>query len=395
MTGTRTGRRGSTTVWADIDLHALGRNLELLRRSLPSGQAVFGVVKADAYGHGIGPVGRALQRFGIDGLVTADMGEGIALRRAGVTAPILVIDPPLPSQLRLPALHRLSATVTSVAEARALATAANRAGRTVGVHVRVDTGFGGFGAPEPGLTDVLAAVSTAAALRLEGLYTHLSGSYGPYEDGGLTELERFGEAVGTARTAGLLPPLVHALSSPALERPVLTEAASRIGCTALRCGAALFGIRMAGGPGDATTPLAPVMSVKTRVARVTALEPGDVADYAASCPAARRIPVAVLPFGFSDGHHLNRLAGGVLLIRGQPAPILGRAFMSSLLADLTDIPGVQPGDEAVLIGRQGDHRITPEDIAARSGLRPSAVPLLGPRVARRYRSNIAEEDRKQ
>ncbi|CAO3381179.1 alanine racemase [Azospirillum argentinense] len=389
MTGTRTGRRGSTTAWADIDLHALGRNLERLRRGLP-GQAVFGVVKADAYGHGAGPVGRALQRFGIDGLAVADMGEGITLRRAGITAPILVIDPPLPSQLRLPALHRLAATVTSVAEARALATAANRAGRTVEVHVRVNTGFAGFGAPRAELADLLAAVAAAPALRLEGFYTHLSGAYGPYEDGGLAELERFGEAVEAARAAGPLPALVHALSSPALDRPLLTAAAARIGCTAVRCGAALFGIRMA--DGDAPLPLAPVMSVKARVSRVTALEPGDVADYAAASAAPRRTPVAVLPFGFSDAHHLHRLAGGVLLIRGRPAPILGRPFMSSLLADVTDIPDVQPGDEAVLIGRQGDHRITAEDIAARSGMRPSAVPLLGPRVVRRYRSSAAREE---
>lgn len=391
MTGTRTGRRGSTTAWADIDLHALGRNLERLRRGLPPGQAVFGVVKADAYGHGAGPVGRALQRFGIDGLVVADMGEGIALRRAGVTAPILVIDPPLPSQLRLPALHRLAATVTSVAEARALATAAGRAGRTVDVHVRVNTGFAGLGAPPASLTEVLAAVCAAAALRLEGIYTHLSGAYGSDEDGGLAELERFADAVGTARAAGRLPPLVHALSSPALDRPLLTEAAGRIGCTAVRCGAALFGIRMA--DGVRPHPFAPVMSVKARVARVAALEPGDVADYAAAGAAPRHTPVAVLPFGFSDGHHLHRLTGGVLLIRGQPAPVLGRPFMSSLLADLTDIPGVQPGDEAVLVGRQGDHRITLEEIAARTGLRPSAVPLLGPRVVRRYRSGSAGEDR--
>ncbi|MFC5359576.1 alanine racemase [Azospirillum himalayense] len=389
MTGTRTGRRGSTTAWADIDLHALGRNLERLRRGLPPGQAVFGVVKADAYGHGAGPVGRALQRFGIDGLVVADMGEGITLRRAGVTAPILVIDPPLQSQLRLPALHRLGATVTSAAEARALATAANRAGRTVDVHVRVNTGFAGFGAPRADLADLLAAVAGAPALRLEGLYTHLSGAYGPYEDGGLAELERFGEAVEAVRAAGLLPPLVHALSSAALGRPLLTGAAARIGCTAVRCGAALFGIRMV--EGDQPLPLAPVMSVKARVTRVTALEPGDAADYASSV-APRRAPVAVLPFGFSDGHHLHRLAGGVLLIRGCPAPILARPFMSSLLADVTDIPGVQPGDEAVLIGRQGDHRITVEDIAARSGLRPSAIPLLGPRVVRRYRSSAAGKE---
>ncbi|WP_454016202.1 alanine racemase [Azospirillum sp. Marseille-Q6669] len=390
MTGTRTGRRGSTTAWADIDLHALGRNLERLRRGLPPGQAVFGVVKADAYGHGAGPVGRALQRFGIDGLAVADMGEAITLRRAGVTAPILVIDPPLQSQLRLPALHRLGATVTSAAEARALATAANRAGRTVDVHVRVNTGFAGFGAPRADLTDLLAAVAGAPALRLEGLYTHLSGAYGPYEDGGLAELERFGEAVEAVRATGLLPPLVHALSSAALGRPLLTEAAARIGCTAVRCGAALFGIRMV--DGELPLPLAPVMSVKARVTRVTALELGDVADYAAASAAPRRTPVAVLPFGFSDAHHLHRLAGGVLLIRERPAPVLGRPFMSSLLADLTDVPGVQPGDEAVLIGRQGDHRITVEDIAARSGLRPSAIPLLGPRIVRRYRSSAARED---
>lgn len=382
-------RRRFPTVWAEIDLHALGRNLMTLRRRLPVGVAVYGVVKADAYGHGAAVVARTLQHYGIDGLVVADLEEGTALRRVGIERPILVLDPPLPQQAPALAAQGLTATVTSRAEAECLAMAATRAAAAaVPVHVRVDTGFGGFGAPPASLLGLLAAIERMPALRLAGLYTHLSGSYRSEAAGGaaggLEELERFGRAVAQANAAGLTPPLVHALSSPALDSPALTTATQRIGCTLVRCGSLLYGVRMV--PGATPFPYAPLMQVKARIVRLATLEPGDLVSYAAEAAVTRRTRVALVPFGFSDGHHLQRMTGGTVLVRGRVAPILGTAFMSGLLADVSDIPDVRPGDEVVLVGAQDGAVLSVETVAERSGLRPSAISLLGPRVVRHYRT---------
>lgn len=373
------------TAWADIDLAALCHNLETLRRHLPAGKAVWGVVKADAYGHGAGRVGLALQAAGIDGLAVSAPEEGIALRRAGVERPVLVLEPALPDQTAALAAHGLTATVTSPVEAWDLAKAAGRAGWTVPVHVRVNTGFAGHGAPAATLADLLDALRHMRDLRLAGLYTHLSGSYGQgSESGGLDELARFAAAVAQADAAGLTPPSLHALSSPAVEHPAFAAAAWRAGCTAVRCGALLYGIRMV--ERDTAFPFLPAMTVKARVVRVATLEAGDRLRYGDTEMVKHRMRVAVLPLGFADAPHLRHAAGGGVLLHGRTAPFLGSAFMSGLLADVTAIPDVRPGDEAVLIGRQGEALLPIETVAARSGLRPSAAALLGPRVARCYRT---------
>ncbi|MBP2292934.1 alanine racemase [Azospirillum rugosum] len=383
MTRASLDRRRFPTVWADIDLHALGRNLTTLRRRLPVGMAVYGVVKADAYGHGGPAVARALQHAGVDGLVVADLEEGTALRRVGIERPVLVLDPPLPQQAAPIAAQGLTATVTSIKEADILAGAAARTDTAapVPVHVRVGTGSGGLGAPPGLLLDLLAAIDRAPALRLAGLYTHLSGSESM---AGLRELERFGALVAQADAAGLLPPLVHALSSSALDNPALAAAAQRIGCTAVRCGSLLYGLRAV--PGPTPFPYTPVMAVKARIIRLATLEPGDGIPEDATLSAGRQTRAALVPIGYADAQHLLHLANGSLLVRGHEVPILGTPLMSSLLADVSTVPDAQPGDEVVLFGTQEGAALPAEALAERSGLPPSAIPLLGPRVARHYRT---------
>ncbi|MCW2238955.1 alanine racemase C-terminal domain-containing protein [Azospirillum canadense] len=133
-------------------------------------------------------------------------------------------------------------------------------------------------------------------------------------------------------------------------------------------------------------PYTPVMAVKARIIRLATLEPGDRIPGSAALSVSRRTRAALVPIGFSDAHHLLRLAGGSLLVRGQEVPILGTPFMSGLLADVSSVPDVQPGDEVVLLGSQGGATLPAEALAERSGLPPAAIPLLGPRVPRHYRT---------
>lgn len=375
----------STTLRADVDLAALGDNLRTLRLRLPPRTAVWVVVKADAYGHGAVAVARHLQARAVDGLVVSDVAAGVALRRAGIERPILVLDPPAPHEpnaVSALAAHGLSATVHTSEDAVLVSRQAERAGRTVGVHVRVDTGFAGFGAPRHRVAELVSQVSRLPGLRLDGLFTHLSGPYHGDSAIAAQELGLFATALALVDAMGLRPPLVHALSSPGLEDAALVAAAARLGCTMVRPGSSLYGIRMR--PGEDGFPFAPVMSVAARIARVARMRAGSRVAYSGAT-VFRSLRAAVLPLGFHDLPHLQRAVAADVLIHGHRAPLLGRAFMNTLLVDVTAIPAARAGDTAVLLGRQHGAAIGAEDIAGQAGVPPSAIPLLGPRVVRVYR----------
>jgi alanine racemase len=290
-----------------------------------------------------------------------------------------VLDPPLKEQAELFGALGLTATVTSEAEARTLSATAGKIGRHLPVHVRVDTNLAGLGVPSAAVVDFLAALARIGGLRVEGLYTHIAGPYRDDEDETAAELALFERTAAMAERASLLPPLLHTLSSSGVMMKTGRTAGNMV-----RPGSLLYGIRMV--PSPAPFPFEPIMAVKARILRTTMLGAGTNVGYRPGTRVGRPIRAAVVPFGFSDGHHLHSGAGGEILIGGRRVPIVGDAFMSCLLADISGLPDVAPGDEAILIGRQGDETIAVEEVAARCGLRASAIPFLGSRVARTYRT---------
>ena len=374
----RPARRQSTgRAWAEIDAAALGHNLAALSALLPHGAALMPVVKANAYGHGALEVARICAEAGADAFAVATAAEGARLRRGGVRGTILVLGCTGPAEVPLLARYRLTQAVVGPDHARAL----EAAGRRLAVHIKIDTGLHrlGFAWDDGAALEVPFACKH---LRVAGVFTHLSDGEGlDRESAARTEeqLRRFQAAVTGLRAAGHDPGKVHFQGSYGLlNRPGLP-------CDYARPGIALYGVHSAAGQAvRIPVDLRPVLSLRARVVQLHRLSAGERAGYDGSFTARRPTVLAALSIGYADGwpRALSNGAGRVLL-HGRSAPVAGLICMDQLLADVTDIPEVSPGDIATLIGRDGDGVIPAEEAAAAAGtITNELLSRLGPRLER-------------
>jgi alanine racemase len=347
--------------WAEVDLGAVRHNAGLLRR-LAAPAALCAVVKADAYGHGTVPVARAALEGGATWLAVALVEEGMALRRAGIDAPVLVLSEPTAGAMTAAVADRLTPTVYTAAGVAAAAASASSAGTVVGVHVKVDTGMHRVGADLLDLPALVGAVADAPGLTFDGLWTHLSVADGDSAgDRTFTadQLRLFAAARASLAAAGFDPPLVHAANSAA----ALAFPEARLDM--VRCGIALYGVP----PAPTIAPagddaLRPVLTLRSRVSFVRSLEAGERPSYGRRRPLARRSTVATVPIGYADGIPRRYFAdGGTVLIGGRRRPLAGTVTMDQIMVDCGSDPGVSVGDEVVLIGSQGTGTLTVPDWA--------------------------------
>jgi alanine racemase len=364
---------------ATIDLSALAHNLHEVRRHLTPGCEVLAVVKADAYGHGAIPVARSLVGLGVRRFGVATIEEGIALREAGIESSILVMGALLPDQCGEAIAHRLTPIIHDDRVARSFADALGTEHGPYPVHLKVDTGMGRLGFLPEDVLDVLGSAPFQGKLRVEGLMTHLADADNADATYTTIQLEQFHSLVGQVKAAGTHVPLAHVANSAA----ILFHPSSHF--SMVRPGIMLYGYHTAS-PHDTTPDLRPVLSLRTRVVHVRTLAPGQSVSYSRSFTATRPTTVAVLPIGYGDGY--NRLLSnrGAVLIKGRRAPIVGRICMDMTIVEVTHIPDVAAGEEAVLIGQQGALRITAGHLASWSQTIPYEILCaIGRRVPRIYR----------
>ena len=356
----------------EIHLPSLRHNLQEVTRRIGTA-AVLAIVKANAYGHGAVPVSQTPLDAGAHQLGVATVEEGLELRTAGITAPILVMG----GVYDIPTLQR--STLTPVLPSRDAVEAAARLAdpRTLPlpVHLKVDTGMGRLGlAPEDALA--LLRSDWPPSLHLEGVMSHLASADEP--DGGPTErqLARFRSFLDGIQTAGLKVPRAHIANSAA----ILRFPSSRFDL--VRPGLMLYGYAARSTP---STDLRPVLTWKTRVIQVKRVDKGQPVSYGGTFVAPRPSTLAVLPIGYADGYSRAFSNKGHVLIGGRPAPVAGRVCMDLTVVDVTDHPAVQPGDEAVLLGLQGSAAITADDLAAwQNTISYEILCQIGPRVTRVY-----------
>ncbi len=345
--------------------------------------AIIAVVKANAYGHGDGRVACALQQAGATMLACADIEEGIVLRRAGVTVPILVFGALSVSRLDGLFEFSLTPTISTPSAARAVQAAASSRKVSVGYHLKIDTGMHRLGFRHDNLRRTLPDVLRSPNLRLDAIYTHLATADDPEQALFGEQRVRFEEAVKTALALGVAKTVrCHAANSAALLRD------SRVWYDFVRPGLLLFGIVPP--PLASTLDLRPVMSLTSRVVAVKGLRPGEAVGYGARFRADRPATIAVVPAGYADGLDLRLEQCGQVLIRGRRAPIVGAVSMDMMTVDVTAVDAVQPGDEVVLIGRQGAEtwqQIDVREMAAAIGTIPyEIVCRIGARIERQYTS---------
>ncbi len=338
--------------------------------------AILAVVKANAYGHGAVPVSQALLSAGAHQLGVATVEEGLELRNAGITAPILVMG----GVYDIPTIQR--SNLTPVLPSRDAVEAAARLAdpRTVPLHVhlKVDTGMSRLGVtPEEALA--LLRSGWPPNLHLEGVMSHLASADEP--DGGPTEqqLARFRAFLDAIQSAGLKVPTAHIANSAA----ILRFPSSRFDL--VRPGLMLYGYSSGPTP---SVDLRPALTWKTRVIQVKRVDKGQPVSYGGTFVAPRPSTLAVLPVGYADGYNRALSNKAHVLLGGHPSPVVGRVCMDLTMVDVTDYPSVRPGDEAVLLGRQGSSAITADDLAAwRNTISYEILCQIGPRVTRVYRED--------
>ena len=369
-------------VWAEIDLGALRDNARWLAdRVAPAG--LCAVVKAFGYGHGPVRVAEAAVAGGATWLAVATVEEGVQLRQAGITEPVLLLSEPVGAAMADVVAWRLTPTLYSpgAVDAAERAVAAYGGPGRLAVHVKVDTGMHRVGAGPDAAVAIAADVAARPGLVLEGLCTHFAVADEPGDPFTGEQLARFHKVIDRLAGDGVRPAMLHAANSAG----AIAFPESRLDL--VRCGIALYGLAPAPEMAPACAGLRPAMAVKARVSMVKRVAAGERLSYGLRYRLDRDATVATVPMGYADGLPRRLSAtGGQVIVRGRLRPIAGTVTMDQITVDCGDDP-VEPGDEVVLLGRQGDAEITAWDWAQRLGtIAYEVVCGISARVPRDYRA---------
>lgn len=369
---------------AVVSLDAVQANLRVIQKMLAREAALAGtpatgviaVVKANAYGHGSADVGLALQAAGASMLACADIEEGVRLRRAGVTAPILVFGAMSVSDLSGIFEHGLTPTVSTPAAATALEAAAAARGVVLPCHLKIDTGMNRLGFRHDNLRHTMPAVLRSRHLRFDAVYTHFATAdqaESPFFD---EQRVRFDRAMAALGALGLRGAKRHAANSAALLRD------ARVWHDWVRPGLLLYGIVPP--PLASELDLRPALSLTSRIVAVKGVRPGEGSGYGLTWRADGPRTIAIVPAGYADGLDTRLSGRASVLVREHLVPIVGSVCMDMIMIDATGLD-VAPGDEVTLIGRQGSREITAREIASLIGTIPWEVLCrLGARIERKY-----------
>ena len=341
--------------WTEIDLGRLRRNVQLIRRDLPERVRLLAVVKDEAYGHGALDVARVAVEEGAWGFGLSTLEEAMALRDAGITAPLLLLGERQEAELSWCVAHNLTVCVNEAHTVRALAKVAASFGKPVPVHLKVHTGMSRYGIRWDEALPLIELICSEKSLQLEGVMTHFSQSDETDKTFANLQFSRFNDVLRDLAARGISVKLRHTCNSGGfLDLP-------HAHLDLVRVGILMYGVfpssvcrRIPG--------IEPVMSVKARIAAIQHLKPGELVGYGMRYTALCERRIAVLPIGYGDGFPRVRNQGGAL-IRGRRAPLIGGVAMDALMVDITDIPEARIWDEAILMGRQGDEAITVHDLA--------------------------------
>jgi alanine racemase len=340
-------------------------NCSDILRHLPKGTRLLAVVKADGYGHGTVEVARAALDGGAGGLAVATLEEAYQLSGLLPAEHVLVMGGLTPGQAHAAAATGCGISVSS----RELAEALGDADEVVPVHLKIDTGMGRFGCSPAEAPELARRIEESAGLRLAGTWTHFACA-GSDDQVTRAQFDRF---IDTLANFDVDPGMRHVCNSAgSLHHP-------EFALDAVRCGISIYGCEWPG--------TSPALALKSVVTHVKTLEKGATVGYGATWTATERSRVATVAIGYADGVFRARANSGDVLVRGRRAPLIGMVSMDAITLDVSDVLGVQVGDVATLIGRDGDELMTAEEVAGWSKtISYEVLTSIGPRVERRYAS---------
>lgn len=360
--------------WVELDAAALENNVREFRRRIPEPTRLGAVVKSNAYGHGMLETAAIARRAGAEWLCVNGVEEGVRLREAGHDAPILVMGYVALSDLEPVVALDLRPVVYNLETVDRLEALAVAAGRQVRVHVKVETGTNRQGVPEHDVPRFVEKLRAAPSLRLEGLSTHFADIEDTTDHGfAETQIAAFGRIVETVRSLGESPLRHSACSAAAL-------LFNRTHLDLARIGISVYGIWPSKETyvsclerGKPSLDLRPALAWKTRIAQIKEVREGEFVGYGRTWRATRTTRIAVLPVGYHEGYDRGLSGIAHVLVRGRRAPVRGRVCMNMTMVDVTDVPEARLEDEVVLLGPQGDERVSAEQLAQWCGTIPYEI----------------------
>lgn len=344
--------------YAEISLEAIGHNIREVKKRLPEGVKLLGVVKANAYGHGAVPVASYLENQ-VDYFATATIEEAVELRENGISAPILILGYVSPSQYGDLVEYDITQTIDSYAQALALEKEAARQNRKAKAHLAVDTGMTriGFQVTEHD-ADEAAKIADLPHIGLEGMFTHFSCADQEDKTYCSMQMEKYDKMTALLAERGVTIPLRHICNSAG----IMEFDDHRF--EMVRSGIITYGIYPSEEVKKERLDLIPALSWKSHVIHVKEVGPGIGVSYGATYVTEKPMTrIATVSAGYADGYPRALSNQGCVLIHGKKAPIIGRICMDQMMVDVTDIPDVQVEDVVTLVGTDGDETITIEEIA--------------------------------
>jgi alanine racemase len=365
---------GSYSNWVEIDLAAVEENVRLIHKK--TNLHIMAVVKANGYGHGAVQVARAAQRAGASWFGVARLEEALELRRAGLDHPVLLLGHTPPQRYEEAIVNQISLTVWDFDQVSEISQAANRVDQPARLHLKVDTGMSRLGVQPQDALKFARKIITTRNVLFEGLFTHFARA--DEADPKPTEAQEkiFQEVIRCLEDEGIQLPWLHAANSAAsLTRPAGKE-------NLVRAGIAIYGLHP-----SSQCPLPegfrPALTWKSILSQVKTLPPGRGVSYGHIYVTSSHERIGTIPVGYADG--FRRITANQVLVGGVKVPVVGRVCMDQALVQLDAVPQAKAGDEVVIIGSQGQNRISAEEVAARWGtINYEVVCGIGARVPRLY-----------
>ena len=349
--------------WIEVDRRALKHNIDEIRRHIGDGISMMGVIKADGYGHGSVEVGNSLRECGVEEFAVATLCEGRRLRRKGFTETITILGVCRREFADTIAKYDLSPLIVDYDRAKVFSDAAVAQGKRLNCFIAVDTGMGRLGLDprDPATKDEIRRISELEGIEVRGLLSHLSSA--DEEDSIYTgmQLELFHYLLSELGEEGIHFPEATLANSAATM--VYPESWFNV----IRPGIIMYGLYPSGKLEGKYLDLHPAMSVRAHITRLRKMPPGSSVSYSRKFITERESLIATVPVGYADGYPRRLSCMGSVLIHGQKAPIAGNVCMDQFMVDVTDIPDVKEGDIVTLMGRDGDHIITANDLAKTCG----------------------------
>lgn len=357
-------------IWAEIDLNAIANNVRELRRRTRPQATLMAVVKANGYGHGAAEVARTALANGAEWLGVARLPEAVALREAGLAAPMLVFGYTPPADAARLIEYDLRQSVYFLDAARAYSGVAEARGRKIRVHLKVDTGMGRLGmvpaapggsnpghAVDEGFIREATAVARLPGIHAEGVFTHFAASDSADLSSARRQLALFNEVLSALRSRGVEFEVRHAANSAA----VIALPESHLDL--VRPGISLYGLRPSAEVDLTGISLRPAMALKARIIHLKAVPAGTCISYGMTYRTPHPTVIATVPAGYADGFRRQFSSKGEMLVHGRRAPVVGRVCMDLSMLDVGAVPEARAGDEVVIIGRQGAESISADDLA--------------------------------